>query len=363
MSAPMFRDLLWNENESRPRPWATPALWPASLAYRAMLAGWYRWGTGLQGGLRRLPVPVVSVGNIVVGGTGKTPTAWWIARHLAGGGARPAILARGYGGRAGRGPVVVSEGAAALCDPSLAGDEPVMLARRDSGVAVVVGSDRHLCGLHAVEALGADCVILDDGFQHLRLHRDLDLLLMDSSSPFGSGDLLPMGTLREPRSAVSRADFVLFTRWGERAGGIADRALVEGAVGADRIVTASHVFAGVADASAPGRPRRYDGGPAILVSGIADPRAFEVTAGEAGIDARGHMRFSDHHRYTPADVDLISRRAREAEASAVITTEKDAVRLPSRIPGLDVPLLYLKIEVRIEKGLAALCEALDNLFR
>jgi tetraacyldisaccharide 4'-kinase len=303
----------------------------------------------------------VSVGNIVVGGTGKTPAAWWIAARLAAGGRRPVILSRGYGGRAGRGPVVVSEGEGVLCDPSIAGDEPVMLARRGMGVRIVAGSDRYLCGMHAVEALGADCAILDDGFQHLTLHRDLDLLLMDSTKPLGSGGLLPDGTLREPFSAVSRADLVIFTRWSEKLDGGEDRARVEAAVGGEKIVTASHAFAGLADASAPERRLVYDGGPVLLVSGIADWRAFERTAAGAGIDARDHVRFGDHHKYTRTDLDVVARRAREAGASAVVTTEKDAVRLPARIAGLGVPLLCLKVELKVEKGLAALCEALDRL--
>jgi tetraacyldisaccharide 4'-kinase len=358
----MLRDLFWNDEERRARPWARPALWPASLAYRVLLAGWSKWGARLGGGRRRLPVPVVSVGNIVVGGTGKTPTAWWIAARLAAAGRRPVILSRGYGGRAGRGPVVVSEGGGALCDQSIAGDEPVMLARRGSGVRVVVGSDRYACGMHAVEALGADCAILDDGFQHLALHRDLDLLLMDSTRPLGSGGLLPDGTLREPFSAVSRADLVIFTRWSERLNGREDRARVEAVVGGDRIVTASHAFAGLADASAPETARGVEGARVLLVSGIADWRAFERTAAGAGIQARDHVRFGDHHKYTRADLELIARRARETEASAVLTTEKDAVRLPARIAGLDAPILYLRVELKIEKGLAALCEALDRLF-
>ena len=378
----MHRRLLWNEDKSRPRSWAGPLLWPAALAYRGLLEGWWRWGVALKGGAKRLPVPVVSVGNIVVGGTGKTPATLWIATRLAGKGRKPAILARGYGGRAGRGPAVVSDGSRILSGPDEAGDEPVMLARRTPGVSVVVGSDRHLCGMYAVERFGADCAILDDGFQQLGLHRDLNLLLMDSSRPLGSGRLLPAGNLREPVAAVSRADLVVFTRWSQMEGGAADRARVEAVVGVDKIVTASHGFAGLVDAwhtdashvSAPnvnassvdaGRVdagRGSAGGPVLLVSGIADPDSFGRTVREAGFEALDHLKFPDHHKYTARDVAAIGSRARAAGASMVLTTEKDAVRMPDEARKLDVPILCVRIELRIEKGLDILCEALESLF-
>jgi tetraacyldisaccharide 4'-kinase len=354
-----IRHIFWNEERAQPHGWAVPLLWPASQVYRAIVLGRAKFAA--PG--RRLPAPVVSVGNLVVGGTGKTPAALWIAEYLVSQGRRPAILSRGYGGRAGRGPLVVSDGSSLLADSSLAGDEPAMLGTRARGAVVVAGSDRHLCGLHAAQELGADCFILDDGFQHCRLHRDLDLLLLDSSRPFGNGRLLPAGTMREPREAVERADMVMLTRWDQRNGGETDREEVARAVGGRNIVFASHGYVGlVAPGGGPGDCDASAGVGALLVSGIAAPRYFEETARRAGHEVLGHLTFVDHHRYSQADVDMVTRRARELGAGVILTTEKDAVRFPGGAWKLDPPICCVRVDLVIEKGLAAFREALDGLF-
>lgn len=311
---------------------------------------------------RRLPAPVVSVGNLVVGGTGKTPAVLWIAEHLASRGKRPAILSRGYGGRAGRGPLVVSDGRTAAADSLYVGDEPAMLARRADKVCIVAGSDRYGCGLHASQALGADCFVLDDGYQHTRLHRDLNLLLLDSSRPFGNGRLLPAGPLREPKATVARADMVIFTRWDKREGGQADRALVTEIAGEENIVTASHRYAGLYAAAdgkrvGAGHQRKR----ALLVSGIASPRSFEDTVRGGGHTVLGHLIFPDHHRYSKGEVEAIKREAMETGAELILTTEKDAVRLPASAARLELPLYCVRIEFVIEKGLGVLREALERL--
>lgn len=287
-------------------------------------------------------------------------------------GKRPAVLTRGYGGRAGRGPLVVGDGDGALCDALSGGDEPVMLAKSVPGASVVAGSDRYSAGIHAVERLGADCAILDDGYQHLRLHRDLDLLLMDSSRPLGTGALLPAGTLREPASAVSRADLVIFTRWNQRDDGAPDRTKVESVAGEANVIHAEHKFAGFAavNGRGVGTPSVPDAGggdgapsgPVLLVSGIASPRSFVATASEAGLHVRGHMRFPDHHEFSARDIDEIGRRAREVEAGAVVTSEKDAVRLEGKAEAVGVPVFSLTVEVEIVKGLSVALEALGRLF-
>ncbi len=367
-----------------------PLLKPAALLYRGVLAGW-RLGMALGGGPRGLPVPVVSVGNLVVGGTGKTPAALWIGEHLVRRGKRPAILARGYGGRAGRGPLVVSDGERALCDSADCGDEPAMLARRARGISIVVGSDRHSCGIHAVERLGADCIILDDGFQHLGLLRDLNLLLMDSSRPFGTGELLPAGTLRETPDQIVRADIVIFTRWDRRSNGESHRGRVASVIGEKKIVKASHKFAGLFEVyPGSGRALLHAGGtraegtaanegspspvteisfsgsaggkPALLVTGIADWRSFRDTVEGAGFEARDHICFSDHHRYTARDVRSIRARTSRCGAALVLTTEKDAVRLPHEVREIEVPVLCARVDLEIEEGLDVLREALDGIF-
>jgi tetraacyldisaccharide 4'-kinase len=266
-----------------------------------------------------------------------------------------------------------------------------MLARKARGISIVVGSDRHSCGIHAIERLGADCIILDDGFQHLGLRRDLDLLLMDSSRPFGTGELLPAGTLRETPDQIARADIVMFTRWDRRSNGESHRARVASVIGEDKIVKASHKFAGLSEAyrgseraltpvgvtratGAAGSedPRgpvtgvrlsgTAEGEPALLVTGIADWKSFRETVEGAGFEARDHIRFGDHHRYRERDVRSIQARASRCGAALVLTTEKDAVRLPPEVKEIEIPVLCARVELEIEEGLDVLREALCGIF-
>lgn len=163
---------------------------------------------------RKLPVPVISVGNLTLGGTGKTPTVLWVAETLARHGKKPAILSRGYGSEAPDEINVVSDGRTLLMDPVSAGDEPAMMAQRLPQVPILTGVVRYRAGLHALEKLDVDCFVLDDGFQHLPLARDLNLLLLDHKQPFGNGNVFPAGELREPLTALDRAQFVVVTRSG-----------------------------------------------------------------------------------------------------------------------------------------------------
>ena len=162
--------------------------------------------------VKRLPLPVISVGNITMGGTGKTPTVILIARELMARGKRVAVLTRGYGGSLEGETRIVSDGEKLFLSPAEAGDEPCLLASSLPGLMVVMGSDRYRAGCLALKELSPDCFILDDGFQHQRLGRDLDILLLDGTAPFNNGWTLPAGFLREPISAVSRADLVILTR-------------------------------------------------------------------------------------------------------------------------------------------------------
>ena len=170
-----------------------------------------RRGYTALGLARRAAVPVISVGNLTVGGTGKTTIVSWLVRELQDRGWHPAVVSRGYLGRAGRGPLYVSRGQGPLVASDVSGDEPFLLASRLPGAVVVAGSDRVLGSRAAIEA-GADVVILDDGFQHMRLARDVDLVLLDAHNPFGNYRLLPAGTLREPVSELRRAHAVIITR-------------------------------------------------------------------------------------------------------------------------------------------------------
>ena len=292
---------------------------------------------------QRLPRPVISVGNLHWGGAGKTPLVAAIAAHLRDRGLAVCILSRGYASQ-GRGVRVVSTGEGPLLGPGAAGDEPVLLAGELPGVAVVVGPDRHQAGLHALRCLDPipDLFLLDDGFSHLRLHRDLDLVAFPAADPFGGGRLLPSGRLREPLAAAARAHAAILTGASQDDGG------------AD-LTAALRPFGflgpGFASRTVPGEVRLADGSPALpgervfLVTAIARPEDFLATARSLGYEIVGELRFPDHHRYPPASLERIREAWRASGARAVLTTSKDRVKLLGR---LELPLADLPIRAEPE---------------
>lgn len=301
----------------------------------------------------RLPRPVVSVGNLHWGGTGKTPLAAAIAAHLRDRGLAVCILSRGYASR-GRGVRVVSAGSGPLLGPLLAGDEPVLLAGELPGVAVVVGPDRWEAGRHALHRLDPrpDLFLLDDGFSHLALARDLDLVAFPAADPFAGGRLFPSGRLREPLSAVARADAVLLTGAADFSG--------EGGAGRELAgVLRPYGFTGPGFASAtrPLPPRRVGdrrevppGTRVFLVSAVARPDSFTATVRgllDGGLEIAGELRFPDHHAYPPASLERIAADFAASGAEIVLTTAKDRVKLLGR---LDLPLA--EVPVRAEPELA-----------
>jgi tetraacyldisaccharide 4'-kinase len=315
---------------------------PSSSPWQLLYGGahrlrrqWYR--TRAQ----RLPRPVVSVGNLHWGGSGKTPLVAAIAAHLRDRGAAVCILSRGYASQ-GRGVRVVSTGEGPILGPLVAGDEPVLLAGELPGVAVVVGPDRHRDGVQALRRLdpAPDLFLLDDGFSHLRLHRDLDLVAFPAGDPFGGGRLLPSGRLREPLAAMARAHAAILTGApaGERQGETLAEAL------------RPHGFTGPGFASrtVPGEVRGAElpaGARVFLVTAIARPEAFTNTARALGFEIVGELRFPDHHRYPPASLARIADAWRTSGAAAVLTTSKDRVKLHGQ---LDVPLAEIPIRAEPE---------------
>jgi tetraacyldisaccharide 4'-kinase len=282
-----------------------------------------RWRRRLSPAPRRLRRPVVSVGNLAVGGSGKTPTAAHLYRLLADAGEQPAILSRGYArAEAPAGVTVVADGLRLRADLGRAGDEPLLLARQLPGARVVVCEDRHLAGLLAERHLGATVHLLDDGFQHFTLARDADLLIVDV------GDLnrprtLPGGRLREPLSAASAADGLLVTgaEGPEHVDAIAARLGV-----ASAFMLLREIEPAVEETPAGPRPLS-PGARVLVVSGIARPERFVAESRQASLEVVATLAFRDHHRYTPADVERITRAAADANADVVLTTEKDYVRL------------------------------------
>ena len=283
---------------------------------------------------RRLARPVISVGNLSVGGTGKTPVVAAIAQWLIDAGERPAILSRGYGrADVADGVVVVSDGRNILSAVDRAGDEPLMLARQVPRAAVCVSPDRHLSGTMAERQLGCTVHVLDDGFQHLELARNLDVLVT-TIGEIPNGRVLPMGHLREPADAASRAHVLVVTD--ATAGAASAEAWTLGisqSCGAVRTLGEPVSIRLKADTTGVGK--------VFAVAGIANPKRFVDALKAAGYVIVGEMTFPDHHRYTAADVAAIDARMKASDADAIVTTDKDAVRLETLalpMPAYRVPL-------------------------
>jgi tetraacyldisaccharide 4'-kinase len=317
---------------------------PLALALLQAPALLYRMAVALRnrrydrpGAAESAGIPVVSVGNLTVGGTGKTTLVAWIASRLQEEGRRPAVVSRGYGGRSGRGPCLVSDGSGPRLPSRVAGDEPVLLARRLPGVPVIVGSDR-VAGARAAREAGADVVVLDDGFQHRRLARDLDLVLLDVRDPFGSYRLLPAGPLREPVSSLRRADAVILTRSRpDEPFPVIERVIRRHGASLP-VLRAGHRVAGFVDPSGAPRPAPER---VVAFCGIGHADAFFEDVARGGVELCAWRRFPDHHRYTRGDLDEVASLAAR-HAAVPVTTEKDVCRLDGEAP--PAGLLALRID-------------------
>jgi tetraacyldisaccharide 4'-kinase len=299
-----------------------------------------------EGRQRRLQRPVVSVGNLRVGGTGKTPTVAHVARVLIDMGEQPAILSRGYARPAAiDGVVVVSDGRRVRADLAASGDEPLMLARSVPGARVLVSADRYLAGRLAETHLAATVHLLDDGFQHLPLARGTDLVIV-SLEDVADPRTLPMGRLREPLGSAASAHALL----------VPDASDDQAAALAERLNVAT-VFTLMRQA---GEPMRLDffgpsarvasRGPAYALAGVARPARFFEELRASGWTVVGTAPFPDHHRYTTGDLASVVAAARSAGALALVTTEKDVMRLLGFRP-LPLPLIWVPLDVRIEPAL------------
>ena len=289
----------------------------------------------------KLPRPVISVGNLTVGGTGKTPTVIYMAQLLKAHGYRPAVLSRGYGGSANAPVNVVSDGNRIRTGWREAGDEPILIARAEPGIPVLTGSRRLLTGRAAVEMFDADVLILDDAFQHRALFRDIDMVLLDAARPFGNGFLLPRGPLREHRDSLRRADILLRTGNAENGEPLREAASLpsfraihkpQGVVagGTGRIETAAALL----------------GQKVFAFAGIGSPEAFRRSLTELGAAVVGFRVFPDHHPYDLSDIESLRRLASKSGAARIVTTEKDGIRLVD-FPDFLADLFLLRIGMEI----------------
>jgi tetraacyldisaccharide 4'-kinase len=317
---------------------APAAVYGAAVRARNALydVGWLR--------ARQLPCPVISVGNLTVGGTGKTPLCSYLAGLLSDSGYRTALLSRGYRREGPSSALLVSDGRRLLVDSRASGDEPYLIARDNPSVAVAVGADRVNAARLLLESVSPEIVLLDDAFQHRRLGRDLDLLLVDGSDPWGNGRMLPLGPLREPPDGVRRADALVVMRSEGRIpdalAPILERHHPQLATFHARIEP--RVFLRQDGESLP--PVALKGLAAFVFSGIARPDRFEAEVRSLGIRVVGIRRFRDHHRFRSRDLEEIARAARSEGVDVLVTTEKDLVRIDDWPAGIPTPYaLGLKV--------------------
>lgn len=353
-----FMERLWRTPVPRPLIPLWSALAAASFAYESALAARARfWKTRSA----RAAIPILSVGNLTVGGNGKTPFALYLANLLRARGWRIAILSRGFGGRLscrGR-AAMVADGGRIFASAAEAGDEPVMMAHRFAGPIAI--ARRRIDGARLLAAHCAlDAIILDDGFQHLGLARELDLVLIDESRGFGNGWLLPAGPMREPAGALVRADAIVYV---QRPSEAPSRRLT---------APASHGIPAFRARLCPRALIQSDGGGwreapldlagrrVVAVSGLAYPDSFRRTLEAEGAIVAANLTFPDHHEYSDADLSAIANAARDARAEAVIVTTKDLVKI-ERFAAAPAPLYALELGVALETGdearLLALAEA------
>lgn len=307
---------------------------------------------------------VISVGNLTVGGTGKTPVVERLARTLQESGRRVAILSRGYKsrrppllrrwharltGRRNAGPRVVSDGRRVLMRSREAGDEPFMLASNLPGVVVLVDKDRVKAGRHAIECFGADTLILDDGLQYLHLQHRLDIVLIDCQAPFGNEFLLPRGTLREPPANLRRASYIFLTKSDGHNAALIER--IRRYNRTAEIIECAHRPCHLQEVFTRERlPLDALAGEYVgAFSAIAAPESFENGLRKLGANVELSRRFIDHHRFSPKEITAFAARCRRRDCSMIVTTEKDAVRFPRRL-ALEVPVYLLRVEIEILGG-------------
>ncbi|MFN2356542.1 MAG: tetraacyldisaccharide 4'-kinase [Desulfotignum sp.] len=305
---------------------------------------------------RKLPCPVICVGNITAGGTGKTPMTIYLADLLTRLGRKPVVISRGYKGSLKTNASVVGNGKDLFLTAEQAGDEPYMMARLKR-FPVVVGKNRYQAGLLALDHLAPDTVVLDDGFQHIQLKRDIDLLLMDHDHPLGNGRILPAGRLREPAApALARAHAVILTRCPEL---LPDKPhLISGLVPHLPIFYTRHQPFPAAFFSAENRHRDqenpglgvFKNRSVVLFSGIADNQSFYKTITDLGATIAAHLAFDDHHHYTQSDIHQIQDLARSVPAQLLVTTEKDWGKLDPHIKWpMDLAVVGVTIAFEKEK--------------
>ncbi len=342
---------IWNDDAYRGISPVRGILYSLSLPYRLIICARNGLYDRRMLSIAHLTRPVISVGNLTVGGTGKTPCVIRLAQILHNRGYRPAIISRGYGGKS-KAPVnVVSDGQSVLLDADAAGDEPVLIARSLPGIPVLTGRKRHLAGQAAIERFGVNVLIGDDAFQHRQLHRDIDVVLLDASKPLGNGWLLPAGELREPPQSLRRASCLILTRHNATC---PDDPRVAQMAREERLPVyhAVHRFSGLLGPDGSLQPpQSLQGKKVCAFCGIAKPESFKVLLVEAGAEVVAFNPYPDHYVFRRLDIDDLEDQCRRLQADMLITTEKDAMRLAG-FPEFFKSLYVVRLEMDIEPAQA-----------
>jgi tetraacyldisaccharide 4'-kinase len=312
----------------------------------------------------KIEAPVISVGNITTGGSGKTPLVEWIARSAAREGRHPCVLTRGYGRVDPQRRVVVSDGESILSNAREGGDEPFLLAEKLLGTAAVISDrDRVAAARWALENLRSDLFLLDDGFQHLRIKRNLDIVTLDATNPFGEGDgkgrMLPRGRLREPIAALARADCIIITRADMIDDANALRAQMQALTGVRKILfaraqtTAVHPLSS-SEKESPSNVNDSLPQPVAAFCALGNPQAFFAHLARSKYQLSYTRSFRDHHVYTQEDVDALVREGAQNGARTLMTTAKDAVKLRALHFALPCYVIEIAVEFNDEEALLVL---------
>lgn len=323
----------------------------------------------------KLPCYVISLGNITVGGTGKTPTAQRLATLIRDMGFRVVILNRGYRAAWQEDVGLVSDGQKIYMTAAEAGDEAYLLAKSLPGVPVVIGKERAVSGEYAVKQLNAQVIILDDAYQHWQLARDLDIVLIDSLNRFGNNFLLPRGTLREPLTNLNRAHAFLLTKVDQTTDNARDsirdtlvqyndKALIVESIHRPRwFIEIESWYKGVRDCGI--ALENVRGQSVVAISAIGNPSSFEQTIADIEVNVIDSLRFPDHHHYTMSEMQWAMERAVKKGANALVTTEKDAVKIPAEFihSHRPLPVYVLGIEVRFLDGYEEFMQLIEETLK
>lgn len=317
---------------------------------------------------KKLPCFVISVGNITAGGTGKTPMTVYVTDLVQQMGYKVAVISRGYKGKFEQSGGVVCDGHKLCCTPEESGDEPFLIAQ-SLGVPVLAGKDRYALGMKAIQKFDSQVIVLDDAFQHIKLKRDLDLVLLDAGHPFGNGELIPRGRLREPISSLERGDAIIFTRSDVKSLKKCEHPVLDKYTKKKPVLWTSHYPHISKIINGSGRKldkksiedflennRNKQG---LLFSGIANNKDFRRTCESMGMGIAGHLEFPDHYWYKPDDITMLLEQYKKLGADFIVTTQKDYVKIAERfvIPEL---LVVVGVAIRFMENYG---EAFESLIK